>query len=719
MLPGVYSPRVIQERLKRVERVLGCQPTYYSQADMDRNNADLIALKDEDSGSLKRALTPDEIAYIRNERALITCDYGHYQKYTTIIGWDGRKVRYVPNIAQRILNDLRGEMEEQGFSIEFLNLKARRLGVSTDEEIATAHRVQCWSNVSAIVASADPEMSGKMSQMMEINWNNMPWYLMPRVTRYNVGELIEFGDQGSGVSIQAGSQLKGIGRGGTPTVVHLSEVSFYKNPEELIEASLLKAIIPHPMVLVMFETTAAGRFGWTYDTWKLSKENWPNSRLRPVFLPWYVGSDIYPSETWIKQFPIPVGWHPADLTMRHAEQARIYVQSNEILRKYLGEHWTMPLAQMWWWEFNYREAKEKKLLAKFLAEIAADDESAFQTGNIPCFDVEVIAEHRQRTRQPSGVYGFRGVDIPHKMRVLERDINPNFAPISVRAQWNRVMSPMDIQFVPVKWNSNQSHLGRLLVWEHPEPEGEYGVGLDASKGVGKDRAVENVLRKGDLYHNDSQVALFSSPFIDGLDLVPITMGIATYYSTFRNGMKRQCRLAIETSEGNGATTQTEMQKLGWSNFHPWMRMAAKGGLRLADSQTIGWQMLEWSRRLLMNWLTNYVEDMRLDINAASTVSELETLERDSKKQKMKASYGAFDDEIMSLGIILVSMHIMEILRNGMPDRRKNQTISKEFLRYKPPLSAVSIPDAFLNRTTVDDSYSQEASIDIDTLLRGR
>lgn len=720
----MYAKSVVESRLKKAERALGFEISYHSDADRERNVADLVALRDEETGSLKGKLDPDQIRFIRNERARITCDLEHYQKYCTIIGWDGRKTKYVPNIAQRIMGDLRAEMEEKQFSIEILNLKARRLGVSTDEEIAIAHRVQCYSHTTAIVASADPEMSAKMSQIMELNWDNMPWFLMPRKTRYNVGELIGFGDMGSQVSIQSGSQLKGIGRGDTPNVAHLSEISYYKNPEELIEASLFRAIIPNPYVLLMLETTAAGRFGWTYDTWLQAKENWPNSRLRPVFLPWYVGSDIYPSETWIRQFPIPVGWQPHTLTIKHSEQAAAYVRVNDILRKYLGSDWKMPLEQMWWWEFNYREAKQKKTLAKFLAEIAADDESAFQSGNTSCFDVEVISAHRANTRPPLDVYGFNGVHVAPKLRVdpeRSKIRNHNKPCIDITARWHRMQEPLSFQLVPVHWTPAQSHLGHLLLYEHPRADQSYGIGVDTSEGVGRDRSVANGIRKGTMYEDAEQVFLYSSATIGALDLWSLLMAVGTYYSTKDlNGVLRQCRIAIEVGRGSGEACQEELKKSGWSNFHPWHRMAAPQKFQ-NSSQSIGWRMTESSRRFMLLWLIDAIDNYWLRVNAPSTVSELEALEKDHTSQKLKASYGAFDDEVMSLGIGLASLHLDELLLKKSMDRRKNATVAREYLRYRPPLSASSLPEHMLNsvRTIVDQSYESEGFLGISDRLARR
>ena len=82
-----------------------------------------------------------------------------------------------------------------------------------------------------------------------------------------------------------------------------------------------------------------------------------------MFLPWYVGTDIYPTETWIRSHPIPEGHVFEDLTVAHAGRARDYVRSgqNPLIQKFLGANWEMPPAQMYFWEVTRDEyAADKK-----------------------------------------------------------------------------------------------------------------------------------------------------------------------------------------------------------------------------------------------------------------------------------------------------------------------------------------------------------------------
>jgi len=281
--------------------------------------------------------------------------------------------------------------------------------------------------------------------------------------------------------------------------------------------------------------------------------------------------------------------------------------------------------------------------------------------------------------------------------------------------------PMTFQLVPVLWNPDRSHLDHLLIYEHPRADQNYGFGVDTSEGVGRDCSVFNGIRKGTMYDDAEQVCLYSSSTIGALDLWSLLMAVGTYYSTKDiNGILRQARIAIEVGRGSGEACQEELKKSGWSNFHPWHRMAAPQKFQSA-SQSIGWRMTEASRRFMLLWLIDAIDNYWLRVNAPSTVSELEGLEKDSQSQKLKASYGMRDDEVISLGIGLASLHLDELLLKKSMDRRKNATVAREYLRYKPPLSASSLPEHMLNsvRSTVDQEYESEGFLGISQRLMGR
>jgi len=661
----VYSRRVTQEKLGKAGIRVGMNLVPHSIPEVKEQTTRLNELLGDD-GRMVRALSSKEQEWILNESLMCRFDFKYWAtRYAWIKHYsEPRIIRFEPNIAQNICIDIWAMLEERGSAIAIQQLKARQLGVSTLTELAVAHRVQFYKHVNAVVGSSDPQKSFKMAQMMERCWENQPWWMMPRQTKYESGRLIEFGDLKSVVSIQHGSQFAGISRGDTPTVAHLSELADFINPEELVDASLLKAMHSSPWMFLILESTAKGRQNWWHDTWNYSKQYFSSgmARLFPMFLPWFIGSDIYPDETWLHDHPVPREFQPSQLTQHHAERAAAAVEADPLLQRYLGEGWKMPLSQMWWWEVTRHEHAAKKELPQFYSETPVDDMEAFQSTNVSAFDSDTLTAYRENTKNPLGVFGFvgRGDQVPYRLQPDRREIDPNLPPITIRARWNPSIEPFECQLVPLKFTgyANTDYNGKLFLWEMPEENELYGIGVDTGDGIGLDRSVLEVVRKGNLERADAQVAEFASPYVNAFDLWPICMAVGTLFSPRFDGELRQAKMVIDCLK-NGESTQWELRKHGWSNFHLWVRLDNKK-VNQAQAHKLGWFANSWARAMMMDYAIKALRDDYIDINSPWFVDEMADLERDEFRQSLKAVHGGHDDRFTALGQVFISLHIMEI-----------------------------------------------------------
>jgi hypothetical protein len=683
----MYHPSVIAANVERMQQEINARAnqtrdpdlhrlelTYHSINEVASNLSHFRNRVDEHNAALgANPKTPPlafdlaERRWIRNERIMCRLDFLYWAtRYAFIRSRDGQLVRYSPNVAQRIIHTIRAESELARVAIAFIQLKARQLGVSTDTELAVLHRAQFYAQTNAVVASSDPDKSTKMASIMERAFDNQPDYLKPNI-RQVIGELIEFPLQSSIISIQHGAQFTGISRGDTPQVAHLSELADFKNAEDLVDASLMRAMHDSPWMFLVLESTAAGRRNWWHRSWEHAKANWQygRSRLRSIFLSWFIGTDLYPTETWLRARPRPLDWSPDQHVIAHAERARNYVRSNTLLRRFLGDDWSMPLDQMWFYEVERAEHMAKDELNKFLQEMPADDLEAFQSSAISVFDTDTISWYRDEAgrRLPLGVYTIIGDDIPDRLRIPERQWDTTKPSIDIKANWSPGLI-YNYTLQPVRWDgySTDDGLGKLYIYEHPQEGEEYGFGVDTADGLGKDRSVIEGLRKGDFHRNDFQCCEFSSPYINAFDLWPLAMAIGTYYSVRKAGMLVQPRMAIEC-KGNGEATQNELRKRGWMNFHLWVRYDTKK-IRKANAQKLGVFTNYWFRTMMMDWVIKFLRDGWLDINSPWFVTEMEDLERGEEVQDLKATYGGYDDRIMAMGIVLISLYDMEIRVGG-------------------------------------------------------
>lgn len=667
-------------------------------------------LRHPDTLSFRRPLDPAEQRFIQNERRLSALDFEYYgSRYARIVGWDKTSQPFVPNIAQRMVLDDWANLESRALPISMQQLKARQLGVSTLTELAVAHRVQFHVNTNAVVASADPDKSLKMARMIRYCWDQQPFWMMPTATKYVKLMPAEFAEINTSLLVQAGNQFTGIARGDTPNVFHGSEICEWPDAGDLIDSSLLRAMHETPDLFLVLESTALGRGNWWHKTWLLSKAQWEHgrARLRPRFLPWFVGTDLYPTTTWIRSRPVPADWQPKDITIRHADRAAEYVHADPLLTRYLAQgrrDWKMPREQMWFYEVERDQAIAKNTLNKFLQEMPADDTEAFQSTNISAIDTEIILSYKERTKAPIAVYAITGDGIPDSLtaprRLWRTDLPVHHIKINQLLRSNETY-----HFVPLRFEgySNTDPMLKLFIWEQPRADQQYAIGVDTGEGLGLDRSVIEAIRVATVNAYDEQVAEFASPYVKALQLWPMTLAISTFFSTYsaQIGRRRQARVAIEC-RGNGESVQWEMKKRGWHNFHPWLRYDGRKRTTPRDAIKDGVYTVQWFRSQMMDMLLSLFDEETLLVNSPWLVEEMEALERDESRQSLKAVFGEHDDRIMALGFAIFTAHVLDIpgrqfsRRMRLPPIEDLEGMQSEFPVWQPPDQAIdSIPRRFM------------------------
>lgn len=669
----MYDAEITRLSVEKASRALGRPLVYHTDAYVAGCIAHFEDLLDEDSGQLKRALAIDEQRFIQNERMLCALDFRYWAgRYARIVDWEKKEVPFIPNIGQNMIIDIWAEHERGAIAIMLQQLKARQLGITTVNQMAVTHRFQFLRRTNAVVASADPKKTVEMGQMIKFCLDAQPWWLLPSSPRDKVekGITVEYADLDSRLSIQAGNQFHGVARGATPNVGQLSEVSSWNNAEDDIDASFIRAVHETPDVFVSLESTALGRANWWAESWEIVKEDWPRgrSRLRPVFLPWFVGTDIYPTKTDLRTRPVPHDWVPSDRTIAHAERARAYVKVNPLLFKYLAKEdpdWQMPRAQMWFYEIERDTAQRKKTLNKFLSEMPADDQEAFQNTGLSVIDQDVILTYRDLVKQPLGVYAIIGPGI-HQTQCPPRHewlTGPKAPPaITVRVS-SLLRSPETYQFIPLRFEgySGYDPMFKLFIYEWPEDGQTYGIGVDTSDGIGEDWSVLEGYRKANAFQRHAQTFEFASPYIKADQLWPMTLALSVFYSVVSpmSGNRSQCRVCVEC-RGNGEIVQHELQKRGWWNFHPWKKYDNRK--RVQDNQVhkVGVFTNVWFRSMMMDKLLTLIDEESLDIGSPWFVSEMSSLERDVDELSARAAYNTHDDRIMALGFPLFSLTVDDL-----------------------------------------------------------
>lgn len=675
----MFHPRIIQQTINRWAAKKGnFEPEYHSVLEAERNVAHFNSLVETDEdGSLvnlrdpskpwRETLEEDEKKYIRNEIILCRADFSYFvSRYAFIKSDEDRTVRMDPWISQQIFLSILAEMQDQEIALMLIVLKARQLGLSRVISLILLHAVIFFANSNAFLASSTEDKTGLLFDMLDFVLERLPFWMQPGEKYRRENKILELYN-GSALTLQHGQQSTGIARGTTPTKAHISELSEFDEfkVSDLIDSALLRAMHDSPNTFLALESTAKGMNNWWHDKWKSAKAGWPErrSRLRPLFLPWFAGG-LYPKDHWLRAHPVPDDYSTRMLpwALAHAEGAEQYVHKTEYLYERLGKDWQMPLEQIWYYECERDAAIRERRLNKFLQEMPANDDEAFQSTSISVFDNETLTFYRDNAHQQDlvGAYGLVGAPEIVNPRLQPPELLRDYdqEPITVRVD-RETGYPMEFELVPLRFDgwSLESGLDKIYIFELPIAGETYGQGMDTSDGIGKDRTVLEGLRKGSINGPTKQVFEYASSKMNALDSWPFALALGTLYSVpDANGLVQQPRMAIEC-KGHGDMAQNIIRQMGWTNFHPWNdKQLDSRSPRPNQYNKIGVYTTSWFRDGMIEMLVKLLRDGDIEICSPFFVQEMASLQGDEFVQSLKAGYGGFDDRIMAFGFILVSLY---------------------------------------------------------------
>jgi hypothetical protein len=585
---------------------------------------------------------------------------------------------------------------------------------STITELLVAHRIIFTYGVNAIIASSAQQQTGIMAGMIFLAYDKLPFWMQPPPTRRSESEKgqLAFGGIMSGVSFQHGSQTTGIGRGSTPTVIHLSEVTAFPDPENLIEASLFRAVHESPNVFMILESTAEGVGNWWHKTWKLSKAGWHKgeARLCPLFLPWFTGTDIYPTPTWIETRPVPEGFRSQMIkeTKAMMAKAKMFVKTDTLLSAVLGDDWEMGEEQAWYWQVNYLEYKGKGREKLWYQEMPGDDQECFQGSYDSVFGNELLNNLDQIRDRDYKIFAIVGHGIEDKFEPLSEDVDYS-QPHKLVHYLSNKGDKFTWTFVPLlpetvddedEERGNEMVDGKLLIFREPEEGHDYTIGVDTGGGVGNDSTVIAVWRKGVRGMPDVQCAEFASAHLSHTEAYAFVMAIAAHYARYmRELVPREPLVSIEQIAAVGDTVQSQMRLMGYGRYFMWHNLDTKV-IKKHKATRMGWRTSGWSRPILVNGFVNSVQNDWIHIHSPFLLREMSKFEVQiiRGREKLQHSSDAHDDRIFASAIAVYTSHDME----KMMERGKNKPIPmakqiRPTLDLTPPGWTVSVSgDAIAN-----------------------
>jgi hypothetical protein len=684
----VYDPALIAEDEAYFSRIFaavypGGLPAY-SVDDAAALTTSIVETLDE-KGVRTRRLTPDEQRFVGVSRVRVMYDFPWFAERFCWIDAEGHGLRRLSPLweSQRLVLDQLARLERQNLATDnpdglLLNiLKARQLGVSTLSEALVAHRLVTRSHIRALSGADVEDQASYLFRMVVRIYTQLPWFLRPDKVYFNKNRELSLANQSylktawgksTRGALQAVSGLEGskgsIGRGQTYSVVHISELPTWENPEQL-DTALLPAIPVASDTLVLYEATAEFAGDWWHQHWLASADG--VGRFRNVFIPWSAEPSKY-------SLPAPVDWSPSASTLAHAEKCR------RDSPRWFGRTVTLSRDQLYWYETTRRFYEAKGLLYKFLKEYPADDQECFQYAGRSIFTLDQLeAIDAAGSRRP--LLDVWAVEPSLEIAQLRRDPTPSGSATSTTAdlQPRRVVPPLaphvtprssalahETSPVPPGYGfrrltpsqlaalPNLRH-SALAIWEYPRLRGarRYVMSVDVSDGLQQDYSVIDIIRQPTIEEPAEQVAQYCTNSLDPKALSFVCDAIGRYYVD-QDGVEAMA--AIETNAHGLATQDTLQLHLGYSHFYVWEYADAASPERRYSTR-IGWMTSPRTRPLLLASFHGAVTNIdpvdarpEFILNSPLTRGELRHFLTTGTIGEAEAARGQHDDCVMAAAI---------------------------------------------------------------------
>jgi len=300
----------------------------------------------------------------------------------------GAKVEpLILNRAQIRLLDALDEQDRQGKPMRAIILKARQMGFSTVTEAKMFHRAATARNQNGLVVAHQDDSTRLLFEMTRRYYENLPEPLRPMKRASNAQELVFDNpdkdparrEKRPGLHSRIRCQTaggRGIGRGDTLQMVHLSEFAFWPGDKLATLTGILQAVPSERGTMVVIESTANG-----YDEFRNLWEAAVNGEndFAPLFFPWFE-HDAY-------RMPVPPGteWTPAEEELR--------------------ERFGLDGEQLQWrrWCIANNCHGDERL---FRQEYPSYPEEAFLTSGAAVFDNELVDRRLRDAPEPVKVGAF-------------------------------------------------------------------------------------------------------------------------------------------------------------------------------------------------------------------------------------------------------------------------------------------------------------------------
>jgi len=656
----LYSSRIIERNVERVEAQFGIKLKRYEVQDSLALRESLDAIRD-DEGQLKRPLTKQEQAFVMNESLLSKYDFRYWFERYCSMEKDGSidgggiglcrfsESQEIIHSALAIAEDDEYEKADAGEpcdGIRLLTNKARQMFLTAFARAALMHRVTLYSGIRGLSASVDDDKIKELYDRDKRIYNmglekseyskrgGLPWWMRPEMNFDVKAGHMTFSKLGSSMLYQFSTMGSAIGQGRQFDVAHMTELAYWpESALNLLNRDFFPTLPQSPKTLFFAESVSYGRSGWWYRTSKAVE----NGRLvgwRFCYIPWYTIKSKY------RRKP-PGDWMPAEVTQRHADMVW------ETSIKYTGQRVRLDMEQMYWWESKRDEYRENQDLSSFLTNYCATPEEGHQHSNPTAVSHETL--ERLRTEAEAAH------PVPYILRLGGTR--------TAEDDWTKGKVPSfpigKDAIVPAHPDElDHDPRGIVWMWEPPKRNATYVMGIDPTNGIipwsrnsrreddlDTDNGVIEIIRMAkEDGAPDVQVCEFAAP-IDQESLGEVANLLGRIYGgATEDG---ECLAITEVHLGMGLGVIRKMMDSGYMNHFQWQHIDK---IVVQNTQSYGWYASASAVRILWEKFRRSLALRHIKILSTHVVEELADCIWDAGKQTANAADGKHDDRIRGLAL---------------------------------------------------------------------
>lgn len=539
------------------------------------------------------------------------------------------------NYAQRVVHeDVSKQFKETG-RVRAIVLKARQEGVSTYVAARFFRKIHLWRGTEAMIVADELSRAGTLWQIYDRYRQNLPNDLKPVDKSRQADTKISFGHD-SRILVRPSSDTE-AGRAATIHALHASELAMWGPGLRETWISLMQAIPPDSGEVIV-ESTAKGAGGLFHELWKLAVDG--KAGWLAIFIPWWIHEEYDQKPGWDPALEEQILSNPDDFEKQAIVEGFLY----------RGEVHILPISRLVWRRLQIAEKFKTDpfhpaddAVKAFQQEYPATAEEAFLISGACFFDEYKLREIARHAEDPV----FRG------RLELRQHQEPD-------GKTKTVVAPIT------------NTRGQLRIWEYPEEDKHYVVGVDTAEGLqraesegfelfdeerkgGRDKSVATVLRLAytdieGTWHPAALVAELAGQIVPEIFTSQLDM-LGKYYTCGDKKVeydRRPARLGVERSHSSGQTVLRLLKEhYKYPNLH-WAREQLNKRSK-EFTRRAGWITDETTRMPMLDELAQLLREGRIEVWSSQTIDEMVTFITWPNGKPM-AEEGCYDDRVIALGI---------------------------------------------------------------------